>query len=121
MVWQLWFSVGVVVFGTLCVWDGVKDRLPNSRFVHKLMPAGLPLAVLLLAAGDRIGKWLESRQPDPGRRLLDGLVFLALPTIVVTVLTVVGRTGERPTTKWWHRFAGLPLVPLLGHFMFGWF
>lgn len=121
LVRQLWFSVGVIVFGTLAAWENVQGRFPNNRRLHRFLPAGLPLTVVMLLAGRGMGAWLERRQPEPGRRLVEGLVYLALPSVVFTVLALVGREGERPELKWWHRIAAVPLVGLLLHLMFGWF
>ncbi len=77
--------------------------------------------VVWLFATERLAKWMASGTLDASERLLNTFVYLGLPTLVYTTLAALGREGERPTLKRWHRLAALPLLAIAAHYMFGWF
>ena len=116
MVWQLWFSLGVFAFGVLACWEWVCGRLPNSSAIYRYMPVGLLSTVIMILVGQVAAHLLAKWQPDAERQVLDGLVYLALPGLLVGVLSMIGRDGERPPLRWWHRIAAVPLVGVLLHF-----
>ena len=121
LVWQLWFSIGVMLFGTFAYWETVQHRLPNHRIIYRYMPTGLLQTVMMLFIGQQASKLLAIWQPDPGQRVLDEMVYLALPGVALTLLAMVGREGRRRDLTWGHRFAAVPLFGLLLHFNLGWF
>ena len=67
LVWQLWFSIGVMLFGTFAYWETVQHRLPNHRIIYRYMPTGLLLTVMMLFIGQQASKLLAIWQPDPGQ------------------------------------------------------
>ena len=107
LVWQLWFSIGVMLFGTFAYWETVQHRLPNHRIIYRYMPTGLLQTVMMLFIGQQASKLLAIWQPDPGQRVLDEMVYLALPGVALTLLAMVGREGRRRDLTWGHRFAAV--------------
>ncbi len=121
MVWQVWASLGIFIFGALAAWSWISDRLPNSPTVYRYLPTGLLNTVIMILLGQVAAFMLAKWQTDAERQVVDGLVYLALPGLLVGALAMIGREGDRPQLQWWHRIAAIPLVGVLLHFNLGWF
>ncbi len=115
------FATFVMLFGVFAYWDGVSSRFPNSARLHRWAPGGFPMAIILVVATDRITAWLGNAESDPQRRMLHTFVLVAVPVLLSTLVAVIGRDGERPQLRRWHRFASVPLLVLSAHYMFGLF
>jgi len=121
LVWQFWASATFFVFGAAAGFDWIKSKMPNAGVVYRWMPGGLLKGIILVFIGRQMGTWLKEWQPDPARQVLDGMVFLAIPGLILTALALVSHSGERPELKWWHRFLGIPLLIVAIGFKVGWF
>ena len=121
MSWQLVFAVTAMAFGVFGYWAGFVSRLPNSRWLHRWAPMGLPLSVLWLFATEKAVRLVTAHQTNPSVRLLDTFACLGVPTLIFTLLAALGRDGERKPLAMWHRLAAIPLLVLMAHYMFTWF
>lgn len=110
-VWQLWAALALFLVPYVIGWFG--DLVPNRPLVFRYIPQGLLKASVLLLVLLGLGRWLTWHQPDPGRRMFEALVVLAVPGTLFALFAVMGRSGERPTVQWWNRVAGIPLLGLL--------
>ena len=116
--WQVW--VGSIIFILPNVLGWFSDKLPNSTFIWKLIPTGLPgLAFSLVVAGYTstfISGWL-GKNPDYSQW---SFMLMPIPMFLVGVVGLFGREGkdgeERPLKKpglrWVYRVGGIVVLGL---------
>lgn len=115
-VWQLW--VAAVMFALPQVLTLFSDRVPNSPFVWRLVPLGVPSLVMYFLVGTYSAIWIESwlgETPDYART---SFVAMLAPFTLVGILYVVGREPNedevrwcyRPRYRWVYRLGGIAVL-----------
>jgi hypothetical protein len=116
--WQVW--VGSIIFILPNVLGWFSDKLPNSTFIWKLIPTGLPgLAFSLVVAGYTstfISGWL-GKNPDYSQW---SFMLMPIPMFLVGVVGLFGREGKdgedrplkKPRLRWVYRIGGIVVLAL---------
>ena len=116
--WQVW--VGSVIFILPNILSWFSDKLPNSTFIWKLIPTGLPgLAFSLVVAGYTstfISGWL-GKNPDYSQW---SFMLMPIPMFLVGVVGLFGREGKedevrplkKPGLRWIYRVGGIVVLGL---------
>lgn len=118
--WQLWACLGLGAVTAFTEFDLIRDHIPNSELVHRLIPSRLGKTVVLILMGRAIEQMLTMWQKDPDRQVLDGLVYLSIPSLLMFIFMMIGRDGERPEPRWWHKVVGVAVFAALVHLTVGW-
>jgi hypothetical protein len=114
--WQVWVGSALFVFPTVVGW--FSDRFPNSPWLWRILPTGLPgLAFTLLVASVTAGTVgaVLGDNPNVGQW---SFLILPMPLLILTALGWFGRHGvvdadgneeERPgkRNKWVYRIGGI--------------
>ena len=116
--WQVW--VGSIIFILPNVLGWFSDKLPNSTFIWKLIPTGLPgLAFSLMVAGYTstfISGWL-GKNPDYSQW---SFMLMPIPMFLIGVVGLFGREGKddevrplkKPGLRWIYRIGGIVVLAL---------
>jgi hypothetical protein len=114
--WQVWVGSALFVFPTVVGW--FSDRFPNSPWLWRILPTGVPgLAFTLLVASVTAGTVGAVLGDDPNVGQWSFLI-LPMPLLILTALGWFGRHGvidadgneeERPgkRNKWIYRIGGI--------------
>jgi hypothetical protein len=114
--WQVWVGSALFVFPTVVGW--FSDRFPNSPWLWRILPTGVPgLAFTLLVASVTAGTVgaVLGDNPNVGQW---SFLILPMPLLILTALGWFGRHGvvdadgneeERPgkRNKWVYRIGGI--------------
>ena len=103
-VWQLW--VGTAVFGAGLLVEIVKDRLPNSPTISRLLPRGVPRVVVLLVISAVLSALAGAWFTDESSRSKMTFLLLTAPGLALTCMGALGRVAPDGRAGWWDRSAG---------------
>ena len=103
-VWQLW--VGTAVFGAGLLVEIVKDRLPNSPTISRLLPRGVPRVVVLLVFSAVLSALAGAWFTDESNRSKMTFLLLTAPGLALTCMGALGRVAPDGRAGWWARSAG---------------
>jgi hypothetical protein len=116
--WQVW--VGSIIFILPNILSWIEDRLPNSPFIWRLIPSGVPgLAFSLIVASYSsvfIHQWLGDH-PDFSQY---SFMLMPIPMFIVGLLALFGREGKdgedrpikHPKLRWVYRLGGIVVLLL---------
>jgi hypothetical protein len=118
----VWIAAALFMVPTML--DFVKDKLPNSRFVWRWLPVGLPGLAMILGLEIVLENSLSGIL---GERDDFSIIFIfALLALIISlsVLGAMGRSGadgeirffEKPSLRWVQRLGGLVTFILLVQF-----
>ncbi|RNL61062.1 hypothetical protein EFK50_16910 [Nocardioides marmoriginsengisoli] len=105
--WQLW--VGGAVFVLPSLLGLLSDRFPNSELLYRALPRGVAMVLFMLVVGMLASSWASTTLTGPDV-VRNGFVLLALPGLVVSLLSLVGRDGPAPARSWRNELLGLVVV-----------
>ncbi|MEM9615164.1 MAG: FG-GAP-like repeat-containing protein [Actinomycetota bacterium] len=105
LVWQLGVVVLLMVGPSMAKIG--KKRLPNSRFLHRILPSGVPAILFFLVIGKTVGAELGDRIEDPANLIVVSFMVLSIPSFVSSVAGLFGRDGDDLDPGWGGRVAGL--------------
>lgn len=116
--WQVYVACLLFVIPALI--HLFEDRLPNSRFMWRLMPKGIPGMALSLATALVSVSAITYAVSNPQIMARYGFMLLAIPALVLTVLHAIGRHGKdgelkpilHPDRKWLYRLGGVAMYLL---------
>jgi hypothetical protein len=107
--WQLW--VGAALFVIPQILAVYEEHLPNSPKLFRGLPKGLVRLVLMLFVATAVGALLLRTMDEHSDTFLaDSFVILALPSFLLSLLSLVGRDGDPPAIGWSKRIAGIALL-----------
>jgi hypothetical protein len=107
--WQLWVAAALFVAPQILAVD--RERFPNSPLLFRARPRGLVRLVVLLASATAIAALLLDTMDEHSETFLaDSFVILTLPGVVVALMGVFGRRGDRPPVGWGKRIAGTAVL-----------
>jgi hypothetical protein len=96
--WQVWFGSVLFVLPTMLGW--FSDKFPNSKWIWRIMPQGIPgLAFTLLVASittSIVSGWFGS-SPDAA---LWSFAILPIPMLALSILGLIGREGDEDEVRW---------------------
>jgi hypothetical protein len=96
--WRVWFGSVLFVLPTMLGWW--QDRFPNSKWVWRIMPQGIPgLAFTLLVASittSIVSSWFDGT-PDAA---LWSFALLPIPMLALAILGLIGREGNEDEVRW---------------------
>jgi hypothetical protein len=76
------------------------DKFPNSKWVWRIMPQGIPgLAFTLLVASvttSIVSSWFDG-SPDMA---LWSFALLPIPMLILSILGLIGREGDEDEVRW---------------------
>ena len=116
--WQVWVGSALFVLPTMLGWW--QDKLPNSKWIWRIMPQGVPgLAFTLLVASlttSLVSSWFGAA-PDLA---LWSFALLPIPMLGLSLLGMIGREGNedevrwvrRPNYVWVYRIGGIVMLLL---------
>jgi hypothetical protein len=110
--WQAWIGSALFLMPTILKWFA--DKLPNVPVLWHILPTGIPglaFSILLTAATT---SWVGSVIGQNAELGLWNFVLLPLPLLVLSTLSLFGRTGSNPSDKrfsqrnvWIYRLGGM--------------
>jgi hypothetical protein len=110
--WQAWIGSALFLLPTIIKWFA--DKLPNVPAIWHIIPTGIPglaFSILLTAVTT---SWVGSVIGQNAELGLWNFVLLPLPLLVLSTLSLFGRTGSNPSDKrfsqrnvWIYRFGGI--------------
>ncbi|MEN9962275.1 MAG: hypothetical protein RIS66_688, partial [Actinomycetota bacterium] len=96
--WRVWFGSVLFVLPTMLGWW--QDKFPNSKWVWRIMPQGIPgLAFTLLVASittNIVSSWFDGT-PDAA---LWSFALLPIPMLALGILGLIGREGDEDEVRW---------------------
>ena len=116
--WQVW--VGSLIFILPNVFSWISDRLPNSPWIWRIIPTGMPgLAFSLFVAGTTsvaLANWL-GKNPEYSQY---SFMLMPIPMFLVGVIGLFGREGnqdeerfiKRPGMRWIYRVGGVVVLAI---------
>jgi hypothetical protein len=116
-VWQLW--VAGLLFLVPQLLSIYERRFPNVPSLYQVMPRGIVKSVLMLFVGAGFGALVTHAISNPHEVVSDGLVLLAIPGTVLSLLDLFGREGKETDLTWTHRIAGLVILGIGVLFVLG--
>jgi hypothetical protein len=116
--WQVYVACLLFVVPSLI--HLFEDRLPNSRFMWRLLPKGIPGMALSLAIALASVTYVTILVNNPTLMANYGFIFLAVPALVLTLMHAIGRHGNygelkpilEPNRKWMYRIGGVAMFAL---------
>jgi hypothetical protein len=96
--WQVWVGSVLFVLPTMLGWWA--HRFPNSKWVWRIMPQGIPgFAFTLLVASvttSIVSSWFDGT-PDAA---LWSFALLPIPMLALSILGLIGREGDENEVRW---------------------
>ena len=101
--WVTWLAAALFSIPMILkIWE---DDLPNSAWLNKWFPRGLPRFAMLLVIGVYLAAWVLGQLAD-GSQSRDVFNLLLLPGIVAGIIELIGREGGDWPDTWRKRVAG---------------
>jgi hypothetical protein len=107
-VWELW--VGAALFILPAVVAIYENSLPNLPRLARVIPKGVVKVVLMLLVSKLAAEALISAVGSPTKLISLGIVFLALPGVILSLLGNFGREGTEWGINWTFRILGVLVV-----------
>jgi Fibronectin type III domain len=99
--WQVWVGSALFVLPTMLGWW--QEKLPNSKWVWRIMPQGIPgLALTLWIASittSLVTGWLGTN-PEAA---LWSFAILPIPMLALNLMSFIGREGDEGEVRWVRR------------------
>lgn len=96
--WRVWFGSVLFVLPTMLGWWS--DKFPNSKWVWRIMPQGIPgLAFTLLVASvttSIVSGWFGGTADSA----LWSFALLPIPMLILSILGLIGREGHPDEVRW---------------------
>lgn len=108
--WQLW--VGAAMFALPQLLGVVADRFPNSERVFQVLPRGVALVLFMILVGIGFAHVVDSVVSDDPEVVQNAFVLLALPGLVLSIVSLLGREGPSPERSWRYELLGAAAVGL---------
>jgi hypothetical protein len=111
--WQVYVACLLFVIPSLL--HLFENRLPNSRFMWRFLPKGIPGMALSLAIALASVTAVTAAINNPQIMARYGFILLAVPALVLTLMHAIGRHGKdgelkpvlHPNRKWIYRLGGV--------------
>jgi hypothetical protein len=114
--WQVW--VGSLLFALPTALGWISDRWPNSPWLWRILPQGVPGLALVLIVAQLSSMVINSWFGDSEELALWTFVLLPIPMLALSVLGMLGREGEegeirfmkRENLVWAYRLGGVVML-----------
>jgi hypothetical protein len=88
--WALY--VGLFLFIIPIFLEFLNDKFPKRAFIHRILPKGALLLLVMILVGSWFANFLTSQIPNPHALLLACFVLLGLPSLLISILNSFGET-----------------------------
>jgi len=107
-VWELW--VGTVLFVVPAVMVIYENSLPNVPRLASYIPKGILKTVVMLIVAKLAADLLIAVVGSPAKLVSLGIVFLAIPGLILSLLSNFGRDGKAWEMTWVTRTLGIGVL-----------